>query len=316
MTRNVPLSTFILVLLTSLGSAPARGGQPYQEEIERWRRDREAGLKADDGWLTVCGLFWLRPGEAKIGSAPCNDILLPAHAPGSAGAVVLDAGRVLFRAAPGVTVLRNGKAFESGEIHSDADEQPDVLALGDVKLILLRRGSRLAIRIKDNRSPARADFAGLRWYPVREEWRIPARFVTYPSPARLVMDTIVGEPAVEESPGYVTFERDGKEYRLQAARQKSGALWFVFRDGTSGRTTHGGARQLVADPPRGDVVVLDFNKAVNLPCAYIPYATCPLAPPQNRLSLAIEAGELKYDPHPSDRSPGGSAPRSSRSDPQ
>ncbi len=70
----------------------------------------------------------------------------------------------------------------------------------------------------------------------------------------------------------------------------------MFRDGTSGRTTHGGARQLTADPPRGDEVTLDFNKAVNLPCAYIPYATCPLAPPQNRLGLAIEAGEKTYEP--------------------
>ena len=104
------------------------------------------------------------------------------------------------------------------------------------------------------------------------------------------MDTIVGETEVEESPGYVTFEREGKEYRLQSAKLKDGQLWFVFRDKTSGRTTHGGARQLYADPPKGDVVILDFNKAVNLPCAYIPYATCPLAPPQNRLSLAIEAG--------------------------
>ena len=99
-----------------------------------------------------------------------------------------------------------------------------------------------------------------------------------------------------DSPGYVTFERDGKTYRLEAAGQKNGTLWFVFRDGTSGRTTHGGARQLYADPPKEGSVVLDFNKAVNLPCAYIPYATCPLAPPQNRLSLAIEAGELKYEP--------------------
>ena len=117
-----------------------------------------------------------------------------------------------------------------------------------------------------------------------------------------MMDTIVGESDEVESPGYVTFEREGKTYQLQAIGQKDGSLWFVFRDSTSGRTTHGGARQLDADAPRNGVVVLDFNKACNLPCAYIPYATCPLAPPQNRLSLAIEAGELKYEPRSVDGS--------------
>ena len=170
-----------------------------------------------------------------------------------------------------------------------------------MKLILLKRGDRLAIRLKDNQSPIRASFAGLRWFPVREDWRIQAKFVPYPTATKLVMDTIVGGTEELESPGYVTFERDGKDYTLQAAAEKNGSLWFVFRDATSGRTTAGGARQLYADAPKGDHVVLDFNKAVNLPCSYIPYATCPLAPPQNRLRLAIEAGERKYEPaRPSD----------------
>ncbi len=297
MHRDALTAALLLILSLQLVSDAALGDDRYVREVERWRQQREAALKADDGWLTVSGLFWLRPGEARIGSDPSNDILLPAQAPGLVGTMTVHEGRVQFQSAPGVTVTRGGKTFESGEIHSDADEHPDTLAVGDVKLIPIKRGQRLAIRLKDNRSPLRADFAGLRWYPVRQEWRIPARFVAYPTPTKLTMDTIVGETEVEESPGYVTFEREGKEYRLQAAKLKNGQLWFVFRDGTSGRTTHGGARQLTADPPQGDVVVLDFNKAINLPCAFIPYATCPLAPKQNRLSLAIEAGELKYEPH-------------------
>jgi uncharacterized protein (DUF1684 family) len=173
-----------------------------------------------------------------------------------------------------------------------------------VKLILLKRGERYALRIKDNQSSLRATFAGLRWYPPRDEWRIQAVFVPHAVPTKLKMDTIVGETEAMDSPGYVTFDRAGKTYRLDAAGQKNGTLWFVFRDRTNGRTTHGGARQLYADPPKEGHVVLDFNKAVNLPCAYIPYATCPLAPSQNRLSLAIEAGELKYEPAQGSGSPG------------
>jgi uncharacterized protein len=297
------LASFLAVL-ACLVSAAASGEDRYRDEIERWRQKRLADLKAEDGWLSVSGLFWLKSGETSIGSDPTNDVLLPARLPGSVGGIKLDNGKVSFRLAAAVSVTRNGKPFEGGVLQSDADEHPDILAVGDVKLILLKRGRRFALRMKDNQSPLRTSFAGLRWYPLSEDWRIQAKFVPYPNKTKLVMDTIVGESEEAYSPGYVTFERGGTVYRLTPAREKNGLLWFVFRDGTSGRTTHGGARQLYADAPRGENVVLDFNKATNLPCAYIPYATCPLAPPQNRLSLVIDAGELKYEPQRVDGSPG------------
>jgi uncharacterized protein (DUF1684 family) len=297
MHRDATTLTLLGIFMACLTAAAATSdGESYARSLARWRQQREANLKADDGWLTVSGLWWLRQGDTRVGSDPSNDIVLPAHAPASVGVLTWIGHVAVLNATPGVTVTRNGRPFESGEIHSDADEHPDTLAVGDIRLILLKRGERMALRIKDNRSPARARFAGLRWYPPDETWQVHARFVTFPAPKKLTFDTIVGERETLESPGYAVFERGGKEYRLQAAREKSGALWFVFRDATSGRTTHGGARQLTVDPPIGGEIVLDFNKAVNLPCAYIPYATCPLAPPQNRLGLAIEAGEKTYEP--------------------
>jgi uncharacterized protein (DUF1684 family) len=289
-------SASLVALLASLAFSASAGDDAYRDEIERWRQKRLDALKTDDGWLSVSGLFWLKPGETKIGSDPSNDVMLPARAPASLATLTLADGKAYFQPEPGVKITRNSSPFEGGEIHSDADGHADILAVGDVKLILIKRGNRLALRMKDNQSPLRASFAGLRWYPPREEWRIEAKFVAYPVPTKMVMDTIVGESDVVESPGYVTFERERKPYQLQAIGQKDGSLWFVFRDKTSGRTTHGGARQLDAEAPRNGVVILDFNKATNLPCAYIPYATCPLAPPQNRLPLMIEAGELKYEP--------------------
>ena len=295
------LASLLTVLSCLVSTAPA-GDDRYRDEIERWRQKRLADLKADDGWLSVSGLFWLKPGFTLIGSAPSSDVLLPARLPGLVGNVELANGRVSFRAHRGVTVIRNDKPFEGGPILSDADGNADILAIEDVKLILLKRGARYALRIKDNQSPLRTSFAGLSWYPPNENWRIQAKFIAFPTKTKLVMDTIVGESESADSPGYVTFEREGKVYRLTAASEKNGSLWFVFRDGTSGRTTHGGARQLYADAPKGENVVLDFNKATNLPCAYIPYATCPLAPSQNRFSLAIEAGELMYEPRGTDGS--------------
>lgn len=292
-------SSIIWMLLGSVVlSATAVADDRYSSELEAWRRNREASLKAEDGWLSVSGLFWLHEGSTPIGSDPSNDIVLPAHAPAEVGVITLKDGQAQFQAATGAKVTLAGKPFSNGVLRSDELGEPDVLKVGDLRLIVIKRGSRYAIRLKDNQSPLRTSFAGLRWHPPREDWRVSAKFVPYDSPVKLSMDTIVGETEVEESPGEVVFNHGGQEYRLQAAKLKDGGLWFVFRDLTSGRTTHGGARQLSTAAPIGDKVELDFNKAVNLPCAYIPFATCPLAPPRNRLKVAIEAGELKYEPRP------------------
>lgn len=284
----------------ALVSIPAAGvAGDYRSGVENWRRQREASLRAEDGWLSVAGLYWLRPGDTRLGSDPASDVLLPSHAPGSVGVLSLGPdGRATFRPSLEVRVTVKGQEFTAGQVRSDADAGgPDVLAIGDLRLVLIKRGARLAIRLKDNRSEARRRFTGLKWFPVSEDWKVTARFVPHASPTPLEFDTVIGEHEALESPGDVEFTRDGKTYRLRAAREGD-SLWFVFRDATSGRTTYGGARQLYAEMPRDGVVVLDFNKAMNLPCAYTPFATCPLAPPQNRLSLAVTAGEMKYEsPH-------------------
>ena len=294
--RNTFVASVLTLVLLGPGGLQARSDDAYRNEVDQFRQRREAGLKAEDGWLSVVGLHWIHQGEQKLGSDPGCDILLPARAPAVVGSLTLTADKAEFRPAEGVKIMRGGAPFGGGEIRSDADGKPDVLELDGIRLIVLKRGSRYALRVKDSQSEARSSFGGLRWYPVNEDWKITAKFVPAPSKTKIIFDTIVGEQDVTTSPGYVVFERDGKTYKLQAAAESDGSLWLVFRDGTSGRTTHGGARQLVVPAPRGDTVVLDFNKTVNLPCAYIPFATCPLAPPQNRLGLAITAGELKYEP--------------------
>ncbi len=277
------------------------GDDGYRASVEQFRRDRETRLKAEDGWLSVAGLSWLRPGPTKIGGDPASDVLLPAGAPPLVGTLTLgDDGKASFRPEPGVPVLRDGKPFEGGPIRSDSEAdggKADVLAVGPLRLILLKRGDRFALRLKDNESPLRRDFHGLRWFPVDEAWRVNARFTPHPIPTRITFETIVGSRDTLDSPGYATFDRDGKSYRLDAALE-DGRLWFVFRDATAGRATAPNARQLLADLPVADQVTLDFNQAINLPCAYTPHATCPIPPAQNRLALPIAAGEKLYDPNP------------------
>ena len=286
---------FLFVLLP-MTSAFAFMADAYQSEIEQFRERREANLKKDDSWLTVAGLFWLRPGETRVGSASSNDVVLPASAPALVGVLTMNAaGKASFQPEAGVKISLKDQPFQGGAIRADADGGPDILSVGGLRLILIKRGKRYAIRMKDNQSEIRKSFAGLDWFPVEERWRFRAKFLPNGEGKSLVFDTIVGTQDKVECPGEVEFELDGKTHRMIAAKEGD-TLWFVFRDATSGKTTHGGARQLYTPLPKDGIVDLDFNKATNLPCAYTPYATCPLAPAQNRLPIAITAGEKKYEP--------------------
>jgi len=170
----------------------------------------------------------------------------------------------------------------------------DVLSAGPLDLLLLKRGDRLAIRMKDKNSDLRKKFTHLSWYPIREDWKITGKFIPLAAPAKLILDNIIGDRETAQSPGYVEFQRGGQTFKLQAIGEGK-RLFFVIRDLTSGKTTYAASRFLYTEAPKEDgTVILDFNKTENPPCAFTPYATCPLPPPQNRLPLAIEAGEQKY----------------------
>ena len=147
----------------------------------------------------------------------------------------------------------------------------------------------------DNNSPARKNFPGLGWFPVKDEYRITGAFVAYPEPKMIPIADVLGETTPTPSPGYVTFTVRGKEYRLEPVTEDN-QLFFMFRDLTSGKQTYPAGRFLYANLPRNGKVVLDFNRAHNPPCAYTAYATCPLPPQQNSLAVRMEAGELNFKP--------------------
>jgi uncharacterized protein (DUF1684 family) len=282
-----------LLLTIIIAQQVGGGAAAYQQEIETWRAKREARLKADGGWLTVAGLTWLKPGLNRFGADPSNEIVLPAHsAPLQGGLFRVESGRVTVEVASGVAVTLGGKPVTRLALRSDAAGEPDVLAIGALTMQIIARGDRLGVRLKDMRSPARKAFKGLSWYPVKPEYRVTARFVPHPKPTTIAVPTVIGiaEPMV--SPGSALFALGGKSLRLDPVLEPGETqLFFILRDATSGGASYGGGRFLYADPPRDGQVVLDFNKAYSPPCAFTPYATCPLPPPQNRLPIAIEAGE-------------------------
>ena len=264
----------------------------YRAAVQKWRQDREASLKSDDGWLAVSGLFWLHEGDNRFGSDPLNDIVLPrGSAPADAGTFVFHSGRTVVHVKAGVPATVNGKRVETAELHPDS---PDRLVLGNLSLLVHASGNRYSIRLKDKASALRRNFTGLRWFPIDESYRVTGRFVPYQPPKKAQIQNVMGDTYEVTIPGYVVFSLHGQELRLDAEEADAEGLSFVFRDLTSGKETYGAARFLDTPFSRDGKVILDFNTAYNPPCAYNPYTTCPLPTPENRLRVRIAAGELAY----------------------
>lgn len=294
-----------LVFAGALMSGPLSAGDAaedaYRQEIAKYRQGREARLRGQRGWLTVIGLYWLEDGVHRLGSAADAEIALPATvAPAQAGTLTVHDGRVRVQLASGVAATVDGKPARDGDLRADNPGPPSTLALGTVTLQVIQRAGRLGIRLRDSASPARRAFTGLRFFPIGPQYRVTARFVPHAQPVAITVPSAVGPAQTLQSPGAVVFTIDGRELRLDALVEDDPPteLFFVFRDQTSGHETYGGGRFLYTDMPRDGKVVLDFNRAFSPPCAFTPFATCPLPPPQNRLPIAIPAGELAPAAHP------------------
>jgi uncharacterized protein len=296
LTSVVRLVAWLVSFLVAAGAADAT----YVREVESWRRGRLQRLTADGGWLTVAGLFWLKPGANRFGSDAANDIVLPAHSsPPLAGAFVLEAGRVRVEPRPGVPLMLAGKPVGRTEMRTDAGGAavPDVLSLGALTLQIIDRGGRLGVRLKDMKNPARDKFKGLSYFPINPRFRVVASFVPHKQPVSINVPNVLGMVESMSSPGYASFVLAGAQaappLRLDAVLEPGETeLFFIFHDATSGKTSYGGGRFLYAAPPVDGKVILDFNRAYSPPCAFTPHATCPLPPANNRLPVAIEAGEM------------------------
>lgn len=282
------------LLVTSVLGAVLPAPDPYRTEIEKWRQQREERLRADDGWLAVAGLFWLNEGANTVGSGPGNPIALPAGSAASRVGVVERSGaRIALRLEPGVEATLGGRVVSGTvELRPDTSGHRDTLALGRLRLQVIERGGRYGIRLRDPQSRQRRAFRGLRWFPVRPDLRVTARF-TATTGKTIPIPNVLGQVNEMPSPGQAVFTIGGREYRLEPVLEGDAAdqLMFIFRDATAGRETYPAGRFLYTPLPRDGQVVLDFNKAYSPPCAYTPHATCPLPPKQNRLAVRIEAGE-------------------------
>jgi uncharacterized protein len=292
----------ILVLLAAISAPLIASGQGtvghvdavYQREVEKFRAEEIKDLKSN--WLVLAGLFWLKPGANSFGTASSNPIVLPAGtAPAKAGVFELTGDEVTLKMEPGVAATIDNQPVMTAKLKPDTSGKPTVVALGRLRMHVIKRGERTGIRLKDLQNPALRNFTSLHFFPIDTKYRVVATWV--PSDGKRTVDVpnVLGDVSHETVPGEVRFTLNGQKLTLTAlGGDAAKGLFFVFRDTTSKTDTYPAGRFLDTDPVQNGKVVLDFNEAYNPPCAVTPYATCPIAPKENRLAVAIPAGE-KFD---------------------
>ncbi|SHM02447.1 DUF1684 domain-containing protein [Rhodanobacter sp. OK091] len=292
-------SLFVAAAILGVATVHATDTDSYKQSIEQWRAGRLERLTAPGGWPSLAGLEWLKDGPNRIGSAADNDIVLtvgPAHL---GVADLASNGEVHLVLEHDSGALIDGKPVYEATLIDDVkagDATPTTVSFGTASFYLIDRDGRKGLRVKNSDAPSRKHFLGIDSFPIDPSWRIEATWVPAAPGETLEMGTVIGTIDKYPVPGKLEFSRDGKQFEILPVIEVPGdkQYFIVFADRTSGKETYGAARFLYIDPPKDGKVVLDFNKAYNPPCAFTPFATCPLAPPENRLDLRVTAGEKNY----------------------
>ncbi|MEN1939535.1 DUF1684 domain-containing protein [Luteimonas sp. MJ246] len=314
MTRHLPPAAVAACLLFAAAlagcgtDAPAGGDDGLAADTPQtspamtaaeaeWRSERRERLLAEDGWASLVGLHRLELRAHYIGSSATSGIRL-AHGPAKLGLVQQDGGRVYFTPEQGVAVAV-GEAPVTGRIELRDAREPDPTELlfddGQGRLSLVTRGGHRALRVKHAEAHGRTAFGDLEYWPVDAGWLVDARFEPHPAGRTIEIANIVGGVDLLPNPGAVEFSRAGSDYRLEAIDGEDGGLFLILADRTNGHASYGAGRYLdTAAPDAEGRVTLNFNRAYNPPCAFTDFATCPLPPPENRLDLAVTAGEKAY----------------------
>lgn len=274
---------------------------PFEDAELAWRAEREAEFKSEDSWLNLAGLYWLKEGANRFGTGEDMDIVLPKFScVDHAGTFFLEDGTVRYEMERAQLATLNGEVANTGTLK--AGPNAPILHHRNLRLYLIERGDRLGIRVRDLRAKAVQEFQGLVFYKPKKKFVIEGMFVAYDEPETMTISTVIDTEIEMKVPGKIFFSFDNRDYELTPfiGDEETGSLFIIFKDATSGKTTYSGGRFLETDPPQDGTVVLNFNRAYTPPCGFSPYATCPLPPADNWLTLAIEAGEKYevFDTHP------------------
>jgi uncharacterized protein (DUF1684 family) len=292
---SILVAGFAITMLAGLDGLGGLGAQgpASRKETEAWRAKHEADYRRD--YVPLAGLFDLKRGANTAGSAASNNIVLPKSTPAVIGRFILDGQNVRFEPERGAAVTLKGRPLTSGvALRSDAAEEADELAVGDITLWVHISGERPTVRMRDPNGETARSFRGFQWFPIDDRYRVTARFIKDPASREVRAPNQLGDIDVMQSEGVVEFRLNGQTVRLRPMTTRPKRFWFIFRDGTSGKETYETARFLYSDLRDDGTTVLDFNQAYNPPCAFNPYTTCPIPLPENRLKVRIAAGEKAY----------------------
>jgi uncharacterized protein (DUF1684 family) len=266
--------------------------EEYTQAITKWRQEMDANLRRENGWLALAGLYWLRSGTNLIGSDPDADILLPKRSPAKLGTFEFDGNNVTLNVDGDTAVEVNGTPAQNVLLDADQEDVPSFITFDDIRMVVVRRSKGVGIRVWDNQREARRTFPSRQWYPVKPEFRVPATYTRYEIPRVVKMPDILGAVLDEPMQGFVSFELDGKQHELIVEELPDRRLFIQFMDRTNGTPTYPSGRYHYADSHVNGKTFIDFNKAYSPPCAFTDYATCTFPPQENRLHVAVEAGEI------------------------
>jgi hypothetical protein len=271
--------------------------EQYVQSILKWREEVDANLRRENGWLALAGLYWLRRGTNLIGSHANADILLPRRAPDRLGTFEFDGEQVTLTVEGDTHVEVNGTPAKQVQLDADLEDVPSFVTFGDIRMVVLRRAKGVGIRVWDNAREERRSFPSRQWYPVKEEFRVPATYTRFEIPRIVKMPDILGAILDEPMQGSVTFVFQGKKHELLVEELPDCRLFIQFMDRTNGNPTYPSGRYHYTEAQDEGRVLIDFNKAYSPPCAFTEYATCTFPPQENHLDAAIEAGEIYPGQH-------------------
>jgi uncharacterized protein (DUF1684 family) len=296
------IAIFIVLLAAPVFAQEAN----WEHELAAWRAQHVNDLLKPAGWLSLTGLEWLQTGDNTFGTASNNKIHLAGSGAGHIGILRLEGNNVKLLPPSGgfPPDLQVGGAPAKEQlllVEADNDKNAPHLTIGTLNMYVIRREDKYALRVKDSKSPTLVGFHGLNWYDPKEKYRVKANWIPYNPPKSVTLATLAGTTYSQPVPGAAEFVLDGKTYRLEPVMEDAAAtqLFFILRDTTSATTTYKACRFLYTVLPTHGVdkpgeLWLDLNRLENPPCAYTPFATCPLPPPQNRLPIALPVGEKRY----------------------
>ncbi len=294
---------FFVPILTLLSLSIFAQSNAYLAEIEQWNAARINALKQADGWLNLEGLFWLKKGVNSFGSSSVNDLVFDNAAfPKHVGDFIYDNGKVYWKASKTEKIAIKDKSgvdvADDGTLNLlTAIEGTYTSQWKDFVWIVIQREDKVGLRFRNLKAKTLLEFKGIERFPVDAKWRIKAKVIPQKQNPLMIMN-VLGQNTAQKHGGQLVFEIEGTTYRLDAIDEGGIRLFVTFADATSGKTTYGSGRFIELEKPDADgFTYIDFNKAYNPPCAFTEFATCPLPPPQNRLTIAISAGEKKYGHH-------------------